>query len=500
MKARILIAAVVWLLCLNSGYTWAQGEDYFPTDNWRTSLPEQQGMDSAALANMVNSIAESGTSDIHSMLVIRNGYVVTDAYFYPFASGEPHDLASVTKSVVSTLTGIAIQQGYFEGVEQRLGDIMPVPEDKVDITLEDLLTMRSGISCVYSPYEITLFQMMQTADWPQFVLDLPMQWKPGTKWVYCSPAVHLLARTIQAATGQDVLGFAERNLFEPLGIQKVGWPLDPQGIVHGWGDLRLTPYDMAKIGYLYLNNGVWKGQQLLPETWVTDATRNIRSEENGQGYGYLWWLGDSYYAAKGRGGQYILVVPDEELIVVITGGGEVNPKQILNEYIRPAIVSDEALASNTAGDSALLEAVESAALAPEFEPQPVAPMPLLAQEVSDKTFLLDANLGGLLTASISFNTANEAILHLTGDRFLVGDDDFSWTVGLDGVPRVAPGRYDLPASGTGQWTGDKTFTMLVDEISNNNTWQISLTFGTENVTLALRSDVGALRVSGSIQK
>jgi CubicO group peptidase (beta-lactamase class C family) len=197
-----------------------------------------------------------------------------------------------------------------------------------------------------------------------------------------------LARIVQAATGQNTFDFAMQYLFEPLGIQNVGWPRDPQGIVHGWGDLRLTPYDMAKIGYLYLNDGVWDGHQLLPPGWVEDATRSVRSRSE-QGYGYLWWLSDTYYAAQGRGGQYIVVVPDKKLIVVMTGAGglPVRLETFLKQFILPAIKTDEPLAANAAGEDRLQDAVQDVALTPEITAQPVSLIPPLAQQISGRTIL-----------------------------------------------------------------------------------------------------------------
>ncbi|MBI5959962.1 MAG: serine hydrolase [Chloroflexi bacterium] len=405
----------------------------------------------------------------------------------------------MTKSVMATLVGIAIHQGYLQGVDQPVGDIVPMPADKAAITLEDLLTMRSGITCIDSVIALTLLQMMQTADWFQYVQELPLETEAGTRWYYCSPAVHLLGGIVQAAVGQSTFDFAMQNLFEPLGIQEVGWPRDPQGLVHGWGDLRLTPYDMAKIGYLYLNNGHWEGEQLLPENWVNDTTTNIRATGE-QGYGYLWWLADGYYAAEGRGGQYILVVPNEALIVVITGSGEIDPGMILNGLILPAIKSDGPLAANPAGEAALQDGLDTAALAPEFEAQPVGLLPPLAEAVSGKTIRLDPNLFGLITVSLSFSPTNEAVLHLTTDGLLAGDDDFSWTAGLDGVPRRAPGRFDLAANGTGQWTANDVFTMRIDEIGNNNLWELQLTFDAGKVTITMTSEAGGAIVTGTIEE
>ncbi|HII80645.1 MAG TPA: beta-lactamase family protein, partial [Methanosarcina sp.] len=158
---------------------------YWPTGGWRTSTPEQQGMDSEKLAELLDYVQENDIN-IHSLLVIRNGYVVTDAYFYPFSNGSVHDVASVTKSVTGTLIGIAISEEYIAGVDQPVLEFFPnrtvanVDANKKAMTLEDLLTMRSGFECVNEPYEVTLEQMEDSPDWVQFTLDLPMAEEPGT--------------------------------------------------------------------------------------------------------------------------------------------------------------------------------------------------------------------------------------------------------------------------------------------------------------------------------
>lgn len=499
MRYNFLNVICILLFCLTLSPILAQEpETYFPTNAWRTSTPEEQAMDSAMLAGAIDFLAENDEFNVHSLMVIRNGYVVTDAYFYPYTSGEPHDVASVTKSVISTLVGIAIQQRHIEGVDQRISDLISVPEDQANITLEDLLTMRSGIECIVSPFEVTLSRMMLTPDWIQFVQNLPVDAESGTKWVYYSPAVHLLAALLESATGQTTYDFAVQNLFDPLGIQDVGWPLDPQGVVHGWGDLRLTPDDMAKIGYLYLNDGIWDGKQLLPDGWVTQTTHNIRSEGE-QGYGYLWWLYDSFYEARGRGGQRIFVYPDKDLIVVMTGSHEGNYNLFLSQYILPAIQSEEPLAENSAGEATLQNAIENVAQVPDLEAQPVDPLPPLAQKISGKTITLEPNPFGLLTLSLSFTTNNEAVLYITSGIFLTGDEEFSWTAGLDGVPRIAPGRFDISASATGQWEEDNVFTMAIDEVANNQMWEIELTFDSGNVTAALRGTAGNFAVDGTIE-
>jgi len=296
--------------------------EYWPIRGWQTSTPEEQGVDSELLARACDFVMENGLH-IHSMLIIRHGYVVADVYFHPFTPDTLHDLASCTKSFTSTLVGIAIDKGYIKGVKQPVLDLLQerdvacVDARKKAMTLEDLLTMRSGLACYAEPGEITLREMDQSPDWTKFTLDLPMIEPPGTRFEYCSPASYLLSAIIQESTGMTSLDFAHKHLFEPLGITEAIWPVSPQGINHGWGDLHLAPHDMAKLGYLFLNNGQWDGKQILSSEWIATATSKHSTPPNSYGYGYQWWLfSPGIYVADGRGGQQIIVVPECRHIAV----------------------------------------------------------------------------------------------------------------------------------------------------------------------------------------
>jgi len=197
-------------------------------------------MDSAVLAEALDFLQEKKEDfNVHSILIVRNGYMVMDAYFYPFTQGSLHDIASVTKSFTSTLIGIAINEDYIESVDEPVLGFFPeqsvanVDANKQAMTLEDLLTMRSGFECTNRPTEVTLFQMMGSPDWIQFTLDLPMVEAPGTQWVYCSPNPHLLSGIIREVSGMSALEFAEKQLFSPLGISGVDWTYSPGGTT--WG-------------------------------------------------------------------------------------------------------------------------------------------------------------------------------------------------------------------------------------------------------------------------
>ena len=301
---RATPAVLVLLVTFLSAATVAQEqtasgivkETYTPTHGWRSSTPEMQGMDSEVFAQIFEYVRQHQIP-IHSLLIVRNGYVVLDAYFYPFGEGQEHDVASVTKSVTSTLIGIAIAEHKLSGVQQPVLSFFP--ERKFDnhdnrkdrITIENLLSMTSGLDCHVDHGEITLKEMMQSKDWVQFMLDRPIVAEPGSKFEYCSGGMHLLSGIISKATGTSALEFARSELFEPLGIEDLIWPSDPQGVSRGWGDLHLRPRDMAKIGYLWLNQGRWESRQIVPTDYMLAATQDTFASQLWQRRIWVWILG-----------------------------------------------------------------------------------------------------------------------------------------------------------------------------------------------------------------
>jgi CubicO group peptidase (beta-lactamase class C family) len=365
-RRLLSLCMAVALLAGCAGAT-PKSSSYWPTGGWRTSTPEEQGMDSNVLADMLETIQERNY-DIDGVSVVRNGYMVADATVHPFDRDSRHIVHSCTKSIVSALIGIAIDKGYIEGVEQPVLDLFPertaanLDANKEAMTLEHLLTMSTGLECRDSYlYDWRgLEQMQQSQDWVQFMLDLPMAEAPGTRFEYCNGASFLLSAIIQETTGMSALAFAEEHLFGPLGISDVEWPSNSQGISIGWGRLHMRPHDMAKIGYLYLNEGRWNGKQIVPAAWVAASTRKHISATLQDGYGYQWWVtDDGVYMALGYAGQFIFVVPEQELVVAFVSDLSDNdfyvPQILLNDFIIPAAKSSSPLPDNPGG-AALLEA------------------------------------------------------------------------------------------------------------------------------------------------
>lgn len=269
--------------------------------------------------------------NLKSLIVYKDGQIVKERYFNDYDSLTLHDVRSVTKSVMATLIGIAIDKGYIQSEDQTIGDFIrplfgTIDSVKSTIKIRDLLSMTSGISgndlVDFSRYN----DWVNAPDQLAFILNSPMDGDPGQVFVYGNGAAHLASAVLTQATGMSTLQFARQFLFQPLSINTASWLSDKQGIYNGAAGLSLTPYDMLKIGQLYLSKGVYNGVRIVSEEWINKASSFKIStngiEPFGPDYGYYWWIGDihghDYFFANGYGGQFIVVVPNVDLIVIAT--------------------------------------------------------------------------------------------------------------------------------------------------------------------------------------
>jgi CubicO group peptidase (beta-lactamase class C family) len=340
---------------------------------WSISTPEQEGMDSDVLADMLEEIKDQ-RHNIDSVVIIRNGRMVLEAYVYPWNPNKKHIIHSCTKSIVSILIGIAIDNGHIDGVDQTVLGLFPQRiVDNLDVwkqnmTLEHLLTMSSGLDCQdsYLYRWRGLEQMLASEDWVQHMLDLPMIEEPGTRFEYCNGASFLLSAIVQETTDMSALDFAKEHLFGPLEITDVIWPGNPAGISIGWGELSMRPRDMAKIGQLYLRGGRWDGLQIVSTAWVEASTQKHISATLEDGYGYQWWIEDEgFYLALGYAGQFIFVVPEKNVVVVFTSDlAEIDfytPQNLLTGFVLPAAREAESLPENSVGQERLEELIQELA-------------------------------------------------------------------------------------------------------------------------------------------
>ena len=432
-------------------------QPHWPTQGWRTSTPEEQGLDSVKLAEMLQAIQEQDIK-IDSLLVIRDGSVLLDAYFYnPYDGTFPHDLASVTKSVMTTLIGIAADQGKIR-LDQPLVSFFPnrtianLDAHKEHVTVRHLAGMVNGFESGCMADDMgTLDRMRSSSDWVQYALDRKIVREPGTSFCYDSPGMHLLSAVLQESTGMTALEFARQNLFGPLGIQEVIWESDPQGYTHGWGDLHLKPRDAAKLGYLWLNKGIWEGVQIVSASWVEDAVKPHTSTGKDD-YGYGWWVSEDSYYAFGRGGQNIKVVPALNAIVVTTGSGfeydEISP-YLIAAVIDPA----KALPANPAGVAQLNAALTALVKAPP--PLPVGPLPDTAQAISGKTYVFKPNSANVDALRLEFDDPAEATMYLKRQG-----SDVIWRIGLENKYRLSSDGLEL----RGYWEDPQTFVIEVFDV------------------------------------
>ena len=283
-------------------------------------------MDSAGLARLIETV---GTYKQDSFMIIRHGRIVAEAYFAPYVAGISHDLRSVTKSVVGTLTAIQLQKGILDSVDHPVMDlfsdkqIQNVDDRKRAMTVQSLLDMSSGIRWTERAYtsDETIMQMYRSFDRTAFVLNQPMAEGPGAHFNYSGGNPYLLSALINRKSGQNAFDFATKELFEPLGIRSAKWGrVDTQGITNGEAGLFLSPHDMARFGWLYLRNGMWEGKQIIPSSWVDRVKEGKVSATNGFHYRNLWWSlpQKGAYMARGRHSQLILVIPRLDVVAVMT--------------------------------------------------------------------------------------------------------------------------------------------------------------------------------------
>jgi len=305
---------------------------YWPTEGWRVSTPEEQGMDSAKLQAMMRSISDQ-TLAIDSVVVVRHGYIVFEKYPGPLYDKDViHPVYSCTKSVVGALIGIALKEGFIDSLQHKIVDyfsertIQNLDSRKQNITLEHLLAMTGGMEWNEWQYPYTdprndWIKALYSSDTVQYVLDLPMAAEPGVTWNYNGGYSYLLSAILTKTTKDNTLDFARKYLFGPLGISQLNWNRDPHGIYDGAGGLSLTPRDMAKFGLLYLRNGRWDGKQIVPADFVAKSVETQHILSGVTGYGYeSWWasLLDGFYYAAGIYGQRIYVVSALDLVIVFT--------------------------------------------------------------------------------------------------------------------------------------------------------------------------------------
>jgi CubicO group peptidase (beta-lactamase class C family) len=379
LRRLMLVLVIVWtlpllMLSVAGAQTYQYTRPDTTKDGWETSALTREGMDAKLVGSMFEKIRTGDYKNIQSVIIVKNGKLVAEEYF-PRLEGDrrqqalrrvsPQEMTSATKSVTSLLIGIAIDQHLIKGVDEEVSTFFPeyadifAGADKAKLRLEDLLTMSAGLAWDEwtRPYSDPLndhVRMIRSEDPIRFVLERPAVAAPGTTFAYNTGLSITLGQILFKASGLRADKFAERYLFEPLGISDFYFVKYPDEIVQTGGGLFMRPRDMAKLGQVFLNGGRWKDKQIVSEAWVKASTTNhvdakqIPPAAHGDGYGYQWWLGSSQvgdrvvksYSARGRGGQFIFVLPEQQMVVVFTCPVDnpllFQPLEILKRDILPA--------------------------------------------------------------------------------------------------------------------------------------------------------------------
>jgi CubicO group peptidase (beta-lactamase class C family) len=485
---RLAALVLTWLL---AGTAFA-GETPWPTASWQTSTPEEQGMSSGALADLIDTV---GTRMQDSLVIVRHGRIVAEAYYAPYRSGIPHDLRSVTKSIIGTLTAIEVREALLDDTNHPVLDLFAdkqitnVDDNKKAITVQNLLDMTSGIEWQeknYTPDE-TIIRMYDAPDRTAFVLDQPMSDPPGTKFYYNSGNPYVLSAVITRKTGKNAWDYAKQKLFAPLGIFTERWQKpDAQGVTDGEAGLSLEPRDMLKIGYLYLHEGMWDGQQIIPASWVAYTEAGKVPATFGLHYANLWWSMPEKGAliALGRHSQRILVLPKYDIVAAMTGympDDEYYPVGRLIDDIVAAVRSDNALPPDPIGQSALAASIGAAA---NEQPLPVGGTPVLQQTVSGRTYRLDANKFDITAIRLRL-TGEDSMWVLATNSGKPGavTNYFPGPLGLDGHFRLAaPKRFGIAAA-RGRWVSDNSLEVERRILGAGVTQHWLLTFEGNNVTV-----------------
>lgn len=453
------------------------------------STPEKQGVSSSAILNFLEAI-ENNNLELHSFMLLRHGYVVSEGWWSPYRADFKHMLFSLSKSFTSTAVGLASQEGLL-----ALDDLVIsfFPEDLPDtisenlskLRIKDLLSMATG----HAEDTTGKLQNDPNGNWAKAFLNIPIDYEPGTHFVYNSGATYMLSAIVQKVTGETVLDYLTPRLFKPLEIEGATWQTCPRGInTGGWG-LNIKTEDIAKFGQLYLKKGLWNGVQLLPENWVEEATTfkisngNDENSDWSQGYCYQFWrCRHDAYRGDGAFGQYCIVLPEKDAVIAITSGLG-NMQAVLNcvwEHLL-ASMTNEALPEDTLLLNTLNSKLSSLAL----------PLPKskshsdLVNKVSGVTYKVQENELGINTVELLFDTSTcifAANTHNDKHEICCGIEN--WVEGQTSVV-----GFPTSVTASGSWTNDSSFQM---------TWRFIETPFYDTVTCSFEDNEITIRMSRNV--
>jgi CubicO group peptidase (beta-lactamase class C family) len=457
------------------------------------STPEAQGVSSSALLAFVEE-ADQKLDALHSFTLVRHGQVVAEGWWSPYAANEPHMLFSLSKSFTSTAVGLAIADGKLT-VEDPILKFFPDDAPAAPSTnlkamrVRDLLTMSTG----HHDEDIKDFPFASEQSLVKKFLSLPVAHKPGTFFVYNTPATYMLSAIVQKVTGQTVLDYLRPRLFEPLGIENPTWDASKQGISLGGFGLSVRTEDIARFGQLYLQKGQWQGKQLVPAAWVEDATSRHMSNGSSpdsdweQGYGYQFWrCRHGFYRGDGAHGQYCIVMPQYDAVIAITSGTR-DMGSVMNlvwDRIVPAL-KDAALPADKTAHDKLTAKLAGLVL----KPQTGAPSSAMTKNVTGKRYVFDKNpdaIEALVLDSADAAGAVSFTVRIGGADQHIAAAPGAWKKGT----LTKAGVADVIAA-SGAWTADDTYTLRVSRYRTPFATTYRLKFGGEQLAIESEQNVGA---------
>lgn len=489
LSAMLSLCALLTYPCLGPARAGDPDQPPWPTKGWLTSTPEEQGMDSSALARLVGYGA---SHSFDSLLVLRHGRIVTEAYYAPYTADIPHEIYSSTKAVTGTLLGMVYKDGLLDRLDHPVLDfftdrqIADVDNRKKAITVQNLLDMTSGLDWdqgFEGGKQQSMLDLYRSSNWTQFILDRPMAHPPGEVFNYNNGNPDLVSAIITKLTGKLAEDYAREKLFDPLGIVDWHWDRDPQGLTKGEGMLDLLPRDMAKLGYLYLHHGEWDRRQLLPAGWadvLSHAIVNMRaSYDPQQSYSNFFWVFPDrhVYMMNGKNGQLIVVFPDLDVVVVTTARKQVRFR-VLIDAVSGAVKSQSALPPNPNAARQLADAIKDAEIE---KPTPVGPTPEIASAISGKMYKFSDD-SGLRSFTLDLTGPHPHFDVEVSLRYPAGSSvKYSQPIGLDGYYRKGARKLSDPGIGhiteaRGTWLNGQTFVIDVPVLGSGEQQEVVLTF------------------------
>lgn len=489
-EAPVFIFLIALLLHINAN---AQ-----PTETFLRSSPEAEGVSSEGIIQFLEA-AEKSNHEFHSFMFLRHGKVIAEGWWNPYRFDLKHTMYSVSKSFTATAIGFAVSENRLtvdDKVISFFPDALPktVSPRLAELRVRDLLSMSAG-----QEPDPTRAIVPVDSHWVRSFLSVPVVHQPGTKFLYNSMATYMLSAIVQKVTGEKLVDYLRPRLFRPLDIKDIDWETDPLGInTGGWG-LRLKTEDMAKFGQLFLQKGNWKGRQVLPASWVEEASTlkivqhpeypqaKKDSSDWEQGYCYqMWRCRHNAYRADGAFGQFIVVMPDQDAVVVITGEssdlqGELN---LVWKYLLPAIQQDKLPANRDA--AVLLRQKLSALALPKFEENTASP---LEKDISGKTFSLSSNekqiqsisfqfSAGVCRAAVKTDTATFQ-LFLGAGKWITGETTKRGPYLVSAAKSSLLGLAPFKVAGNYRWKDENTLELTLRYIESPHTETFTCRF-TEN--------------------